>query len=434
VDHFQYRNGALWCEQTPVTQIAEAAGTPAFVYSAGTLRDHYRRLADGFAPLRPIICYSIKSCANLHICRFLRELGAGFDVVSGGELARALEAGGEPSKIVFAGVGKTDDEIRAGIEAGIGWFNIESEAELENLAAISAKVGRPVRAALRVNPDVDPKTHRYTSTGKKETKFGVDLERARRVFESFGRDGPVRLTGIHLHIGSPVNDVSSYVSAVTKAIRLIDELRAAGFTVDMLDIGGGFGAHYRGDEAPDAQAYAKAIVPLVEPYVARGGLQVVIEPGRSISGNAGVLLSRVLYRKRGGEREFLIIDAGMTELIRPALYEAYHFMWPVAPTAGFVPEPRGESAKVDGLVLYDVVGPICESGDFLAKERRLPPMERGDLLAVFTAGAYGMVMASNYNSRGRPPEVLVEGDSWRVIRRRESYDDLVGLERPIAKG
>ncbi|RIK71526.1 MAG: diaminopimelate decarboxylase [Planctomycetota bacterium] len=434
MDHFQYRDGALWCEQTPVARIAEAVGTPAFIYSAATLRDHYCRLAVGFAPLRPIICYSIKSCANLHVCRLLRELGAGFDVVSGGELARALEAGGDPAKIVFAGVGKTDDEIRAGIEAGIGWFNIESEAELENLSAISAKLGRSVRAALRVNPDVDPKTHRYTSTGKKETKFGVDLERARRVFETFGRDAHVRLTGIHLHIGSPVNDVSSYVSAVTKATRLIDVLRAAGFTLDMLDIGGGFGAHYRGSEAPDAQAYAKAIVPLVEPYVAQGGLQVVIEPGRSISGNAGILLSRVLYRKRGGEREFLIIDAGMTELIRPALYEAYHFMWPVAPAAGFVPEPRGESARADGMVLYDVVGPICESGDFLAKERRLPPMERGDLLAVFTAGAYGMVMASNYNSRGRPPEVLVEGDSWRVIRRRESYDDLVGLERSTPNG
>ena len=425
MDHFHYTDGRLHCEQVPIAQIAEEVGTPAYVYSAATLLHHYDAVAKAFAALDPIICYSIKSCANQHICKLLRDRGAGFDVVSGGELYRALQAGGDPAKIVFAGVGKTDDEINQGIDAKIGWFNIESEAELENLIELARKRRVTVNAALRVNPDVDPKTHRYTSTGKKETKFGVDLERARRVFNQYAKQDHVRLSGIHLHIGSPVNSVEPYVAAIKKTLTLIDELRADGFAIDTLDIGGGFGAHYKASEAPPAVEYAEAIVPLL---VGRD-LKIIMEPGRSIAANAGILISRVVYLKKSGDRDFLIVDAGMNDLIRPALYEAYHFIWPVNPADGFLPSSRGEEATVPGLLPMDVVGPVCESGDFLAKDRLLPPMKRGDLVAVFTAGAYGFVMTSHYNTRPNPPEVLVEGDSYRIIRRRETYNDLLAAEQ-----
>jgi len=425
MDHFHYRNGELFCEDVPIAQVADSLGTPTFVYSAATFAHHYDAVAEAFAPLDPIICYSIKSCPNLNICKLLRRRGAGFDVVSGGELVRALEAGGDPNKIVFAGVGKTDEEIHQAIDAGIGWFNVESEAEMENLIAVAAERGSIVRAALRVNPDVDPKTHRYTSTGQKETKFGVDLERAQRVFEQYGRQHHVQLCGIHLHIGSPVNTIDPYVSAINKGLSLIEELRAAGFTIDTLDIGGGFGAHYTSAEAPAAADYAKAIVPLL----AGKALKVILEPGRSIAANAGVLLARVLYLKQSGERRFLIVDAGMNDLLRPALYGAYHFIWPVRPGEAFIPETRGQGATMPGLTPMDVVGPVCESGDFLAKDRQLPPMRRGDLVAVFSSGAYGMAMASHYNSRPNPPEILVEGSTFRTIRRRETIDDLLATER-----
>lgn len=425
MDHFHYTDGRLHCEQVPIARIAEEVGTPAYVYSAATLLHHYDAVAKAFAALNPIICYSIKSCANQHICKLLKDRGAGFDVVSGGELYRALQAGGDPAKIVFAGVGKTDDEINQGIDAKIGWFNIESEAELENLIDLARKRRVTVNAALRVNPDVDPKTHRYTSTGKKETKFGVDLERARRVFNQYAKQDHVCLSGIHLHIGSPVNSVEPYVAAIKKTLALIDELRADGFAIDTLDIGGGFGAHYKATEAPPAVEYAEAIVPLL---VGRD-LNIIMEPGRSIAANAGILISRVVYLKKSGDRDFLIVDAGMNDLIRPALYEAYHFIWPVNPADGFLPSSRGEEATMPGLLPMDVVGPVCESGDFLAKDRLLPPMKRGDLVAVFTAGAYGFVMTSHYNTRPNPPEVLVEGDAYRIIRRRETYDDLLAAEQ-----
>lgn len=426
MDHFHYEPDGLYCEDVPIARIAAEVRTPAYVYSTATLLHHYDAVARAFAEVDPIICYSIKSCANLHVCRLLQDRGAGFDVVSGGELHRALAAGGDPGRIVFAGVGKTDEEINAAIDARIGYFNIESEAELENLIAIARSRRACVNAALRVNPDVDPRTHRYTSTGKKETKFGVDLERARRVFNEFGRQDSVRLCGIHLHIGSPVNSVEPYVAAIEKTLALIEELRVDGFAIDVLDIGGGFGAHYKAGEAPPAVEYAASIVPLLRDR----GLKIILEPGRSIAANAGILVARVLYLKKSGDRDFLIVDAGMNDLIRPALYEAYHFIWPVRPVREFVPTQRGENAeKLPGLRLMDVVGPVCESGDFLAKDRMLPPMQRGDLVAVFTAGAYGFVMASHYNSRPNPPEVLVDGDDYRVIRRRETYDDLLAAER-----
>lgn len=430
MDSFHYRDGQLHCEDVPVDRIAEAVGTPTFIYSAATFRDHYRKLAAAFAEVEPIICYSIKSCGNVHIVRLLAEMGAGMDVVSGGEVYRAVRGGADPARIVFAGVGKTDTEINEAIDAGIGWFNIESEAELANLIAIAekraaaGKLAEPVRAALRVNPDVDPKTHRHTTTGKRETKFGVDLERARRVFGEFGRNEHVRLSGIHLHIGSPVNNTDAYGEAITKALELIGDLRQDGFAIDTLDIGGGFCADYEGPDSPGYPDYAAKIVPLLR----RQGLQVILEPGRTISGNAGILLTRTTYVKQSGDKQFAIVDGSMTELIRPALYDAYHFVWPAQPGLGFVPDSRWRGINFPGTRMVDVVGPVCETGDYLARERQLPPIRRGDLIAVFTAGAYGFVMASHYNARPNAAEVLVDGDAFRVIRRRESYADLVAAE------
>jgi diaminopimelate decarboxylase len=428
MDQFIYRQGELFCEDVPVARIAEAAGTPTYVYSATTFREHYRKLAEAFAEVRPIICYSIKSCGNLQIIRMLAEQGAGMDVVSGGELFRAIKGGADPAKIVFAGVGKTDHEITEAIDAGIGWFNIESEAELANLIEIASRrkgaKGKPVRAALRINPDVDPKTHRHTATGKRETKFGVDLERARKVFAEFGRSEHVHLGGLHLHIGSPVNNIDAYTEAITKTLEMIGNLRRDGFTIDTLDIGGGFRADYEGPGSPTYADYAAKIVPLV-----RGqGLQIILEPGRTISANAGILLARTVFVKQSGDKQFVIVDGSMTELIRPALYDAYHFVWPVQPGQGFSPDTRWREIKFPGTKMVDVVGPVCESADFLAKERALPPIKRGDLMAVFTAGAYGFVMASHYNARPNAAEVLVDGGDFRVIRRRESYEDLIAAE------
>jgi diaminopimelate decarboxylase len=425
MDHFEYRGGELRCEAVAVRQIAEELGTPAYVYSAATFTDHYDAVAAAFRALDPLICYSVKSCPNVQICRLLRERGAGFDVVSGGELTRALEAGGEPGKIVFAGVGKTDAEIHQAIDAGIALFNVESEAELENLVAIARQRRRTVDAALRVNPDVDPRTHRYTTTGLKENKFGVDLEQARTLFRRYAQQEAVRLRGIHLHIGSPVNTVEPYVEAIQRGLGLVEDLRGDGLAIDTLDIGGGFGADYKTGEAPPAVRYAEAIAPLL---IGRG-LRIIMEPGRAIAANAGILVTRVLYVKESGERRFVIVDAGMNDLIRPALYGAYHFIWPVQPAGGLAPRERGEDLALPGLSPVDVVGPICESGDFFAQERMSPPIQRGDLLAVFSAGAYGMAMASQYNSRCRPPEVLVSGERFRLIRRREAYDDLLAPER-----
>lgn len=425
MDHFNYRDGQLYCENVPVERIADECGTPTYVYSRQTFTDHFGRIRDAFAELSPIICYSIKSCHNLSILSMLRDMGSSFDVVSGGELKRALEIGADASRIVFAGVGKTDDEITHAINSGIGWFNVESEQELEHIDRIACELGKPATAALRVNPDVDPQTHRYTTTGKKETKFGVDVERARRVFNEFGRDRHVALTAIHIHIGSPVNKVEPYVASTTKAVELIDSLRSDGFEINALNIGGGFGANYEGNEAPPAKAYADAVIPILRDT----GLQLILEPGRSISGNAGIVVGRCIYTKSSGDKQFLISDASMTELLRPALYEAYHFVWPIKPGPNFVPPHRGRDLKLDGTVLMDVVGPVCESGDFIAKDRWLPQVKRGDLIAAFTAGAYASVMASHYNSRPQAPEVIVEGDTFRVIRKRETYDDLVSAER-----
>lgn len=425
MDHFHFSQGRLQCEDVDVEQLADRFGTPLYVYSGRTLTDHYSRIEQAFAPVHAEVCFSVKSCQNLSILRLLRDRGAAFDVVSGGEIARALEAGADPGRIVFAGVGKSDEEILAALKHGIGWFNVESENELENIAAIAHGENTIARCALRVNPDVDPHTHVYTTTGKRETKFGVDLERARRVFRDYADSPGIDLRGIHLHIGSPVNTIEPYVQAITKGVSLIEDLRREGFDVTSINLGGGFGAHYDGEEAPPASAYAEAIVPLL-----RGKkLDVLIEPGRSIAANAGILVTRTHYTKSSGDKQFIIVDAAINDLLRPALYGSFHFAWPVVPHQGVVPSARTKQIRPNGSLPADLVGPVCESGDFLAKDRYLPPVQRHDLIALFSVGAYGFVMSSQYNSRPRAAEVLVEGSDVALIRRRETYDDLVEPER-----
>jgi diaminopimelate decarboxylase len=426
MDHFNYKNGELYCENVPASRIAAEVGTACYVYSKATLLHHFRQVKQAFAEINPTICFSIKSCGNINLCKVLSAEGSGFDVTSGGELYRALQAGGDPRKIIYAGVGKTDDEIRDAINVGIAAFNIESEAEIENIDRIAGEMGKQAIGAVRVNPDVDPKTHAKTTTGKKESKFGVDIERAERVFEQYKGLKNLRIGGIHLHIGSPVYEIQPYVDAITKATDLIDRLTKKGHVIEWLDVGGGFAVNYKNPEqALPITEHAKALVPLLKgkPY------HIALEPGRYIVGNAGILLTKVLYRKTGGAKQFIIVDAGMNDLIRPTLYESFHFIWPVKPDAKNVLTRRDESvAPVDGETV-DVVGPICESGDYLAKDRALPRTQRGDLIAVFTAGAYGFAMSSNYNNRPRVPEVLVDGDAFRIIRRRETLEDLVALER-----
>ncbi len=431
MDWFAYRDGQLHCEDVNVDELAADVGTPLYVYSRRTFEHHYDKIAEAFKAVDPLICYSIKSCGNVHLVKLLADRGSGMDVVSGGELHRARRAGATMSKVVYAGVGKTDAEIVQAIEAGIGLFNIESEAEFANIARLARELGATARGALRVNPDVDPDTHAKTTTGKKETKFGVDIERARGFFDRYGRDEHLRLVGVHLHLGSPIYSVEPYVQGVTKAMVLIGRLRDAGFEIDTLDLGGGFGADYTGNQTPPYPRYGEAIVPLLRPFVDGGG-RIILEPGRTISANAGVLVTRVQYIKTGGSKKFVIVDSGENHLIRPAMYDAFHFVWPTNVAPNHVPESRQADMPNEGLEPCDVVGPICETGDYFARDRALPPVARGDLLCVFSAGAYGMTMASNYNATPRPAEVLVHGSEAKLIRRRETYDDLIGPETDVA--
>ncbi len=428
MDFFKYKNGELHCEDVPAERIAREVGTACFVYSKATFLHHYRQLANAFKPLNATICYSVKSCGNLNILKMLAAEGCGFDVTSGGELFRAMQAGGDPKKMIYAGVGKTDQEIADGINAGIAAFNLESEEEIENVDRVAGSIGKKAIGAVRINPDVDPgaKTHAKTTTGKKETKFGVDIERAERVFEQYRGLKNLRIGGVHIHIGSPIYEVQPYVDAVKKMTALIDRLTERGHKIEWFDVGGGFAVDYEHTgQAKPVTEHAKALVPLLQgkPY------KIAFEPGRYIAGNAGILLTKVLYRKMGGEKRFVIVDAGMNDLIRPTLYEAYHHVWPVKPEAKNLNAERSRAFEIAGGETVDVVGPICESGDYLAKGRDLPPTKRGDLLAVFTAGAYGFAMSSNYNNRPRVPEVLVDGSNYTIIRKRETLEDLVALER-----
>jgi len=336
-----------------------------------------------------------------------------------------MQVGADPSKIVYASVGKTDKEITEALDNGVGYFNIESEAELENIIRLAAKIGRKTKAALRVNPDVDPGTHKHITTGVKETKFGVDIERAGKVFAKYGKNENVDLCAIHVHLGSGGKTIDPYVKALKKTLLLIDRLRSDGFKIEMLDLGGGYGADYETGTVPSAADYASGIVPLLKDK----DLKLTLEPGKSIAANAGILLTKTLYLKTGGEKKFVIVDAGMNDLIRPSLYEAFHFLWPANVAKNFVPPKRAQELSLAGCEKVDVVGPICEGADFFAKDRFLPPVKRGDLISIFTAGAYGHTMSSNYNSRPMAAEVLVEGSSFKVIRKRQTYEDLVELER-----
>ncbi len=419
MDSFHYRGGQLFAEDAAIADIAREVKTPAYIYSKATLLDHYDKLARAFAPLSPLICYSVKANSNLSIHLLFKERGSGFDVVSGGELFRCMKIDADPSRVVFAGVGKTEDEIRYALRKQIFIFNVESRPELERIHEIARSMGTRARVALRVNPDVDPRTHRYIATGKKETKFGIDFVAAEEALEGIHALDAVELLGLHMHIGSQILDTEPYRNALARLLDFADRKRAAGLPIQLLNIGGGFGIYYKEKTAKSADEIAAVFVPELR----ERGYRLLLEPGRFIAGNAGILVTRVLYVKRSGEKRFIICDAGMNALIRPALYGSYHRIWPVAAAAGEgepgAPEPEAEA---------DIVGPICESGDFFAKDRPFPGVREGDLLAIFSAGAYGMSMASNYNSQPRPVEVLVDGAGWRVVRRRETYDDLVAHE------
>ncbi|OHB62197.1 MAG: diaminopimelate decarboxylase [Planctomycetes bacterium RBG_13_46_10] len=430
MDYFQYKNGSLFAEDVAVEKIAAKVGTPVYIYSKATFIEHLQKSQQAYRELDTLVCYSVKACGNINILKFMAQTGCGFDVVSGGELYRVMQAGGDPAKVVYAGVGKTDNEIIQALKAGIAYFNIESEAELENLIQLvkianrKSQIANP-NAALRVNPDVDPKTHKYTTTGKKESKFGVDIERAEKFFHDYGKNNPVQLCAIHIHLGSAGHTVEPYIEAIKKVLALIERLRSDGFTIEALDVGGGYGADYVTGTAPTAADYAAAIVPLLKGK----NLRLILEPGASIAANAAILLTRVLYLKKGGEKKFVIVDAGMNDLIRPPLYGAFHFIWPANVSEKLTPHQRERDLKLTGTEVVDVVGPICEGADFFAQDRAFPPVKRGDLISIFTAGAYGFSMSSNYNARGRAAEVLVDGSNFSVIRKRETYEDLTALEK-----
>jgi len=424
MDHFAYKNRVLHCEDVPVPELAEHYGTPVFVYSQATLVHHLTSIQTAFAAMEPIIAYSVKTNGNLAICKLMAEHGAGFDVTSGGELYRALRSGSSGSKIVFAGVGKSDAEMRYGLENDVFLFNVESEEELFALGAVAQSLGRKAPVALRVNPDLPPKTHAKTDTSVKGVKFGLDIETILEVStRAVGHPG-LSIVGLHMHLGSPILKSDPYAAGAGKAIHLIREFRKQGHDIKYLNMGGGFGVHYRKQEALPATAFAEVILPAIQ----ETGCQLVLEPGRFIVGNAGILVSKVVFNKDTGGKHYLIQDAAMNDLIRPTLYDSFHRIWPVCPSEEVPERPEDFEQPIPGTTKQDVVGPVCESGDFLAKERYLPALKRGDLLAVFTAGAYGMAMSSNYNARLRAAEVLVIGRTHRLIRRRETFSDLVRCE------
>jgi diaminopimelate decarboxylase len=386
-----------------------------------------REIQEAFAGADPLICYSLKTNSNLAICRLMAEAGAGFDVTSGGELDRAFRAGGRGDKIVFAGVGKTDAELLAGLAAGVLLFNVESEAEFGALAEVARSSGRSANVALRVNPDLPPKTHVKTDTSVKGAKFGFDIVSVLEFAETAGNVSSVRIVGLHMHLGSPIYDVRPYRDGAARGVELIRAMRQQGLDIKYLNMGGGFGIDYRGKEALRARAFAEVIVPAAR----EAHCQLVLEPGRFIAGNAGILLSRVIYVKESGGRRIAIQDAGMNDLIRPTLYDAFHRIWPAELAADSPPPPADYESEIPGTSRQDIVGPVCESGDFLARDRPLPAVSRGDLLATFSAGAYGMAMSSNYNGRPRAAEVLVDGSSHRLIRRRETYADMIRTELEV---
>ena len=411
--HFEYKDGELWCEGVRTAEVAAQLGTPLYLYSHRTLLDHFRKLKRAFAPIRPLVCFSMKANSNLAILRTLAKAGAGFDVVSGGELRKVLRIGVNPKRIVYASVGKRPEEIETAIKAGILCFNVESEQELRQIDLIAHRLGRKPMVSLRLNPDVNPHTHAFITTGSKANKFGMDAETILSIFQRAEGFPSLIFGGLHIHIGSQIMEAKPFKTAIRKALQIIAQGRRNGLPIRWLNIGGGLGIVYH-DETPQTPAdYARAVLPLLKGT----GLRIILEPGRFIVGNSGILLTRVLYLKESHSKLFAIVDAGMNDLLRPSLYGAYHEILPV------------EESTHPGTVKYDVVGPVCESGDFIAKERSLPPLKPGDLLAVMGAGAYGFVMSSNYNTRSRAAEVLVHGEKWDLIRRRETFQDMIRAER-----
>jgi diaminopimelate decarboxylase len=406
-------NGELHVEQVALSQVAERYGTPCYVYSRAAITDTYRAFDAAFGACEHLICYAVKANSTLGVLNVLARLGSGFDIVSGGELARVLAAGGDPGKVVFSGVGKSAEEIRQGLEAGILCFNVESERELRRLSELATAAGKTANVSLRVNPDVDPQTHPYISTGRKKDKFGVPFEAALSLYREASRLPGIRIAGIDCHIGSQITEIPPFLDALGKLLGLLDQLAQEGIELHHLDLGGGFGIRYQHEDPPPASAYIEALLQALEGRPQ----QILLEPGRALVGNAGVLLTRVEYLKRGAERDFAIVDAAMNDLIRPALYQAWHDIRPV--------RPRSTPTRH-----YDIVGPICESGDFLGHDRELA-LEPGDLLAVMSAGAYGMAMSSNYNTRPRAAEVMVDGNELYLIRAREEVAQLFELERVI---
>ena len=416
MNHFEYRNGEMFAEQVPLKRIAQEVGTPAYVYSLATLKRHFKVFDQAFAKARHIVCFSVKANSNLALLRAFAKEGSGFDIVSGGELFRALKVGADPKKIVFSGVGKKKQEIEYALEAGILMFNVESEEELFALNEIAAGIGKKAPISLRVNPDVDPQTHPYISTGMKKAKFGVDIKKSLETYKKAASLRNVDVVGVDCHIGSQLTSVTPFVDALAKVREYLDrvlagELKKEGAQIRYLDLGGGLGINYHDETPPLPDDYARAIIQGLE------GLDVtlILEPGRVIVGNAGILLTEVQYLKETETKKFVIVDGGMNDLIRPALYGSYQAIQPVVQT---------NAEKM----IADVVGPICESGDFFAKDREIARPRRGDLLAVMSAGAYGFTMASNYNSHPKPPEVLVDGDRYYIVRKRESMDDLINGE------
>lgn len=411
--HFEYREGSLYCEEVPVERIAEEVGTPFYLYSHATLVRHFQVFNEAFQGIPHIVCFAVKANANLAILNLFANMGGGADVVSGGELFRALRAGIPPERIVFAGVGKTRQEMVEALKSDILMFNVESSEELALLNQVAASLGTKARVALRINPDVDPKTHPSISTGLKKSKFGIDISQALEGYEAARRLPQIEIVGVHQHIGSQIVEVGPFVEALLRIANLIGLLRERGIRVRYLDVGGGLGITYKDEAPPPPGEFARALIGTVKDL----GCTLILEPGRVIVGNAGILVTKVLYLKRTGVKNFLVVDAGMNDLIRPTLYGSYH---------GIIPVRRGDGRST---LTADVVGPICESGDFLAKDRILPEVRPGELLAVMSAGAYGFTMSSNYNARPRAPEVLVKGDRFLIIRERETYEDLIRGER-----
>jgi len=416
MNHFEYRNGEMFAEGVALKRIAREVGTPAYVYSLATLKRHFKVFDQAFSKVRHIVCFSVKANSNLALLRAFAKEGSGFDIVSGGELFRALKVGADPTKIVFSGVGKKREEIEYALNSGILMFNVESEQELIALNDIASSMGKRAPISLRVNPDVDPQTHPYISTGMKKAKFGVDIKKSLETYRKAVSLRNVEVVGVDCHIGSQLTSITPFVDALAKVREYLDrvlagEMKKEGAQIRYLDLGGGLGINYHDETPPSPDEYAKAIVEGLE------GLDVtlILEPGRVIVGNAGILLTEVQYIKETDSKNFVIVDGGMNDLIRPALYGSYQAIQPVV-------ENRAQR------IVADVVGPICESGDFFAKDREIPRPQRGDLLAIMSAGAYGFTMASNYNSHPKPPEVLVDGEKYYVIRRRESFDDLINGE------